>query len=103
MSALVTARQFSTATTRLRVAVCTNPSLAALFEVKSSEEEVRAEPNEPNIGRYMTGCGVGIEAFASPITLHAINPPLTMISGFTPKKAGCHRTRSASFPRSIEQ
>ena len=27
-----------------------------------------APPNEPNIGRYNTGCGVGIEALASPIT-----------------------------------
>ncbi len=43
-----------------------------------------------------------MEALGSPITLHAMNPPLTIISGFTPKNAGLHSTRSASFPGSIE-
>ena len=33
------------------------------------------------MGRYNTGCGVGMEAFASPMTLHAIKPPFTIISG----------------------
>src|ERR1700674_3464172 len=61
-----------------------------------------AVPKLPNIGRYITGCGVGMDAFGSPIALHAINPPFTTISGFAPKKAGFHSTRSASFPGSIE-
>ena len=30
----------------------------------------------PNIGRGSTGCGVGIDALASPIAAHAIMPPL---------------------------
>jgi hypothetical protein len=31
-----------------------------------------------------------------------IMPPLMMSSGFTPKKAGFHNTRSASLPGSTE-
>jgi hypothetical protein len=27
-----------------------------------------------------------------------MSPPLITISGFAPKKAGCHNTRSANFP-----
>jgi hypothetical protein len=42
----------------------------------------------PNIGRASTGCGVGIEAFASPIAAHAMNPPLSTTSGRTPKNFG---------------
>jgi hypothetical protein len=34
------------------------------------------------------GCGVGIDAFASPICAHAMKPPLSTISGRIPKKAG---------------
>ena len=50
----------------------------------------------------ITGWGVGIEAFASPICDHAMKPPLITSSGFTPKNAGCQRTRSASFPTSTD-
>ena len=32
----------------------------------------------------------------------AMVPPLITMSGFTPKKAGFHRTRSASLPTSTE-
>src|SRR5437899_5646471 len=48
----------------------------------------------------MHGCGVGIEAFPSPINAPAMSPPLITISGLTPRNAGFHRTRSASFPTS---
>jgi hypothetical protein len=48
------------------------------------------------------GCGVGIEAFGSPIGAAAITPPLMTMSGFTPKNAGDQRTRSASLPASID-
>ena len=61
-----------------------------------------AAPKLPNIGRYSTGCGVGMEALGSPIALQAMNPPFTIISGFTPKNAGFQSTRSASLPGSIE-
>ena len=43
-----------------------------------------------------------MDALASPITLHAMKPPLTIISGFTPNIAGFHSTRSASLPGSID-
>ena len=56
----------------------------------------------PNIGRGSTGCGVGIDALASPICAHAIIPPFTTTCGRTPKNAGSHSTRSASLPTSTE-
>jgi hypothetical protein len=43
-----------------------------------------------------------MEALASPIWAWAITPPLMTRSGFTPKKAGLHRTRSASLPTSTD-
>jgi len=46
----------------------------------------------------LTGSGVGMLAFASPMLAHAIAPPLITISGFAPKKDGFHKTRSANFP-----
>ena len=61
-----------------------------------------ARPKLPNIGRVNTGCGVGIEAFGSPIAADMGKPPFKTISGFTPKNAGFHNTRSASLPTSIE-
>jgi len=45
---------------------------------------------------------VGIEALGSPIAAAAIMPPFTISEGFTPKNAGFHSTRSATFPASIE-
>ena len=49
-----------------------------------------------------TGCVVGIEALASPIFEATIIPPLMIISGLEPKKAGFQSTRSANFPFSTE-
>ena len=45
---------------------------------------------------------MGIEAFGSPITDQAIIPPFKTISGFTPKNAGFHKTRSANLPASTD-
>src|SRR5215468_8066502 len=78
------------------------PASWALLETKLSDVDAVAPPNDANIGRYNTGCGVGIDALASPITLHAMNPPFTIISGLTPNIEGFHSTRSASLPGSIE-
>lgn len=61
----------------------------------------RARPIAPNIGRIITGWGVGIDAFGSPICEHAITPPFNTISGFAPKNAGFHSTKSANFPTSM--
>src|ERR1700690_1177267 len=61
-----------------------------------------APPNAPNIGRMYTGCGVGIDAFGSPICAHAINPPFNPSSGLIPKNAGFHKTKSANFPTSTD-
>ncbi len=57
-----------------------------------------APPNAPNIGRMRSGCGVGMDALGSPICAQAMKPPLSTISGRTPKNAGRHRTRSAHLP-----
>ena len=43
-----------------------------------------------------------MEAFGSPILAQAIMPPLRINSGFTPKKAGFHKTKSANLPTSTE-
>src|SRR3546814_5175126 len=50
----------------------------------------------------ISGCGVGIEALASPIRLAAMAPPLRINVGFTPKNAGRQSTRSAHLPTSTE-
>ena len=60
----------------------------------------RARPIAPNIGRMITGCGVGIDALASPICAHATMPPFTTSSGRTPNSDGFHTTRSAHLPSS---
>ncbi len=54
----------------------------------------------PHIGRGSTGCGVGIDALASPIAAQATIPPLSTACGRTPKNAGSQSTRSASLPGS---
>ena len=72
----------------------------ATFEVKIALVFADAFPKLPNIFLYILGSGVGIEAFESPIKARAINPPLMMISGFTPKNALFHKTKSAIFPTS---
>ena len=64
--------------------------------------ECIARPSAPNIGRKCTGCGVGIDALASPIGAAAIMPPFKIMEGFTPKNAGRHSTKSANLPGSIE-
>ena len=70
--------------------------------MKASDVAPAARPYAPNIGRITSGCGVGIDAFASPICAHAMNPPFSTSSGFAPKNAGFHSTRSASFPTSTD-
>src|SRR3954451_19553257 len=74
------------------------PAATAAFDVNITDEAVSDLPNAANIGRYCTGCGVGIEAFGSPIGAATIEPPLMTQSGLTPKNAGDHSTRSASLP-----
>src|SRR5579872_3970722 len=101
MSALPILRQFRTGTRRLRRPRWPRRDSDAC-DTNVSEVAWVASPNDPNIGRYRTGCGVGMEAFASPIMLQAMNPPLITSSGLTPKNAGLHRTRSANFPGSTE-
>ena len=61
-----------------------------------------AEPKAPNIGRYIIGCGVGSEAFGSPMFAQTIKPPLSTSLGLAPKKAGSQSTRSAILPGAIE-
>src|SRR5690242_6952652 len=99
MLALLISRQCSTATAVFcKPNCCGMPALNDACETKLRLVAAVARPNEPNIGRYRTGCGVGIEALASPIRLQAMKPPLMIISGLTPKKAGRQSTRSASLP-----
>src|SRR5271156_101958 len=96
-------RQLRTgATSFFRPSLCGMPAFSDASDRNVMLVGAIAAPKLPNIGRYITGCGVGIEAFGSPIALQAMNPPFTTISGFTPKKAGFHRTRSANFPGPIE-
>src|SRR5579871_1335954 len=95
------ARQFFTATARFRKRFPI-PASSDACDAKVADVDAVAPPKDPNIGRYSTGCGVGMEALASPITLQAMNPPLITISGFTPNMAGFQSTRSASLPGSID-
>ena len=57
-------------------------------ETNATEVAPGARPSAPHIGRGRTGCGVGIDAFASPIGAQAIKPPLITTCGRTPKNAG---------------
>src|SRR5271156_1057302 len=103
MSLLAIERQSSTATAGVRKWSPLRLSFSrAACEVKRRLVAEGALPKLPNMPRYKTGCGVGMEALASPITLQAIKPPLTIISGLAPKKAGFHKTKSASLPGSME-
>ncbi len=77
------------------------PPASAAALTKITADSSTARPKAANIGREYTGWGVGIEAFGSPIWLMAILPPSSTISGFTPKKAGDHSTRSARLPSSM--
>src|ERR1700759_3683576 len=78
------------------------PEATAALEANTTEDAVSDLPKAANIGWECTGCGVGIEAFGSPIGAATIEPPLMMHSGLTPKNAGAHSTRSASLPFSTE-
>ncbi|CAM5468755.1 hypothetical protein SFUMM280S_02908 [Streptomyces fumanus] len=103
MSALVTPRVESIAANRLPSAsFSARPSSRAGAVTKLTELAAGARPIAPYIGRGRIGCGVGMEALASPICAYAICPPLMTSSGLTPKNAGSHSTRSASLPVSTE-
>src|SRR5271168_2769024 len=103
MSFLPMRRQFLTVAMRFfKPRRCGIPALSDASERNVMLVEAVAAPKLPNIGRYSTGCGVGMDAFGSPIALHAMNPPLTTISGFAPKNAGFQSTKSASFPGSMD-
>ena len=103
MSALPIVRVFFTATSgRVRPSLSPMPASSAACETKVTHETASALPKAPNIGRKCTGCGVGIDAFGSPIAAAAMMPPLITSDGLTPKKAGFQTTRSASLPTSIE-
>src|ERR1051325_8636700 len=103
MSALPIVRHLLTATSGFaRPRLVRSPASQAACDANVTLVADTAPANAPNIGRKRTGCGVGIDAFASPIAAHAIIPPLTTSAGLTPKNAGRQRTRSAIFPGSIE-
>ncbi len=78
------------------------PASTAARDTKASEVAAVARPKPPNMGRECTGCGVGMEAFGSPIGATAIMPPLMISDGLAPKNAGRHSTMSASLPTSME-
>ena len=103
MSALPTLRTSPTATNRRFTASrSASPESIACCDTKCSDVAAAADAAAPNIGRGNTGCGVGIDALASPIAAQAIMPPLITACGRTPKKAGSHSTKSASLPTSTE-
>src|SRR5215831_17800770 len=103
MDALLSPRQRVTALVIfLSPSRVATPSSIAARDRNVIEVEATAPPNAANIGRYRTGWGVGIEALGSPMAAVTISPPFRTNSGLTPKKAGFHRTRSASFPVSTE-
>ena len=78
------------------------PSMPGLADEMHAARVRAPRRSAPNIGRAITGCGVGIDALPSPIIAPAMKPPLMTSSGLTPKNAGFHSTRSASLPTSIE-
>src|SRR3954462_5900824 len=78
------------------------PEATAAFEENTTEDAVSDLPKAANIGWECTRCGVGIDAFGSPIGPATIEPALMMQSGFTPKNAGDHSTRSAILPFSTD-
>ena len=66
MSAFVTERVLWTAHTRDSSPSSSSVS-SAMCETKVSDRRAASRPPPANIGRISTGCGVGIEALASPI------------------------------------
>mmetsp|Transcript_9890 Transcript_9890/g.20638 ORF Transcript_9890/g.20638 Transcript_9890/m.20638 type:complete len:285 (-) Transcript_9890:2274-3128(-) len=101
MSFLPIPRQLSTGQSIL---VSPYPATVSFEAWLHSTREVRPAcwPRAPNMGRIMTGSGVGMEALGSPIWAQAMVPPLITISGLAPNSAGFHSTRSASLPTSTE-
>ena len=72
MSAVVTPRVLATGTTR----DCSPRSPTSdTGAANVSDRRAAARPAPKNIGCESTGCGVGIDALASPIGAHAIAPP----------------------------
>ena len=61
-----------------------------------------ARARRANIGRYSTGSASGSTHSGRPSPRRRSCPPFSTSSGFTPKKAGFHSTRSASLPASME-
>src|SRR5580693_8446887 len=53
---------------------------------KVTELSVNERPYAPNIGRQYWGCGVGIDAFGSPMMAAAIVPLFSTISGLHRKR-----------------
>ena len=103
MSALPTPRVDRIAANRRRTSTCSGRRAASASSVtKYTEVAAAAAGAAPNIGRESSGCGVGMEALASPIRPQAIIPPLRTTCGRTPKNAGSHSTRSASLPTSTD-
>ena len=73
MSRLVSGRHLLTAVSRLPTrSVFAIPWSSDARETNASEMASVARPNAPNIGRMSTGCGVGMDAFGSPIGAQAI-------------------------------
>ncbi|COW30396.1 Uncharacterised protein [Mycobacterium tuberculosis] len=102
-SVLPTARTSATgASPRLTASRSARRASMDCGATKCTEVAAAVAAAAPNIGRGSTGCGVGIDAFASPIAAQAIAPPLSTTCGRTPKNAGSHNTRSANFPTSTE-
>ena len=61
-------RQFFTATNFLSQLIFSCIPLSnANWDVKITDVDCTALPNDPNMGRYNTGSVVGIDAFGSPI------------------------------------
>mmetsp|Transcript_46019 Transcript_46019/g.107302 ORF Transcript_46019/g.107302 Transcript_46019/m.107302 type:complete len:281 (-) Transcript_46019:872-1714(-) len=99
MSFLPTVRVPRTASTRFERPYLPLISAAtAAPETKATDVRPTAPPSAPNMRRIKTGCGVGMEAFGSPICAHAMVPPLITISGLAPNSSGFHSTMSASLP-----
>ena len=61
----------------------TVPSASARCDTKATSRSGGARPSAPNIGRIRSGCGVGMEALASPICAQAMKPPLITSSGLS--------------------
>ena len=78
------------------------PAWMDAWDMNVMDERAAALPYAPNALRYQRGCGVGMDAFGSPMTPWTICPPLMIRSGLTPKNLGSHSTRSANLPSSTE-